>query len=111
MTNLQGKVALITGSARGIGKAIAERFGRLGASVVVNYSKGQEMQRRRLPTRARNDKAGQIAQDGLRWPPQPLLALAPNLCSRRNFNMNSKQANRASCSLTGSGPMARPSAR
>jgi 3-oxoacyl-[acyl-carrier protein] reductase len=42
MTNLEGKVALITGSARGIGKAIAERFGRLGASVVVNYSKGEE---------------------------------------------------------------------
>jgi len=35
--SLHGKVALVTGASRGIGKAIAERLGREGASVVINY--------------------------------------------------------------------------
>ena len=42
MTDLTGKIALITGSARGIGKAIAERYGSRGASIVVNYSSDRE---------------------------------------------------------------------
>lgn len=33
---LQGKVALVTGSARGIGLAIADRFQRAGATVILN---------------------------------------------------------------------------
>lgn len=37
MTNLQNKVAIVTGSARGIGKAVALRYASLGAKVVVNY--------------------------------------------------------------------------
>lgn len=41
MTDLTGKVALVTGSARGIGKAIAERYASLGADIVVNYAHGK----------------------------------------------------------------------
>lgn len=40
-TDLSDKVALITGSARGVGRAIAERYASLGASVVINYSSSE----------------------------------------------------------------------
>jgi NAD(P)-dependent dehydrogenase (short-subunit alcohol dehydrogenase family) len=39
---LKDKVAIVTGSSRGIGRAIAERFAREGARVVVNYVKNEE---------------------------------------------------------------------
>ena len=34
---LSGKIALVTGSSRGIGRAIVERLSREGATVVINY--------------------------------------------------------------------------
>jgi enoyl-[acyl-carrier protein] reductase III len=37
MYNLQGKIALVTGGSRGIGRAIALRFAESGVHVVVNY--------------------------------------------------------------------------
>jgi 3-oxoacyl-[acyl-carrier protein] reductase len=40
--SLDGKLALVTGASRGIGRAIALELGRAGASVVVGYRSGQE---------------------------------------------------------------------
>ncbi|WP_198413473.1 MULTISPECIES: SDR family oxidoreductase [Cryobacterium] len=42
ITDLTGKVAVVTGSSRGIGRAIAIRLGARGAQVVVNYAHGAQ---------------------------------------------------------------------
>ncbi|MBV8074250.1 MAG: SDR family NAD(P)-dependent oxidoreductase, partial [Candidatus Eremiobacteraeota bacterium] len=67
MFDLHGKVALITGSSRGIGLAIAERMAEFGAKVKLS-SRKQE---------ARAQAAERIAADG-----GVALEHAPNISDR-----------------------------
>ncbi len=55
MAQLTGQVAIVTGAAVGIGRAIAVAYGREGAKVVVNYSKSE---REAKETAEQVDKAG-----------------------------------------------------
>lgn len=55
-TQFKGKTAIVTGSSRGIGRAIAERLADSGAAVVINYLENE--------SRAREVVEGIEARDG-----------------------------------------------
>jgi len=60
---LQGKVALVTGAAGGIGAATARRFGREGALVVVNDAKPDGLEAVASDVRAAGSQALAVAGD------------------------------------------------
>ena len=55
MDNLKGKIALITGGSRGIGKSIAKRLASQGATVVINFTQNET---------AANDTKKEIKESG-----------------------------------------------
>jgi 3-oxoacyl-[acyl-carrier protein] reductase len=66
---LKGKVALVTGASRGIGRAIAERLAKSGAAVAVNYAKNSgEAQKTVADIRAAGGNAFAIQADVGRVP-------------------------------------------
>jgi len=44
--SFQGRVALVTGGSKGIGRAISQAFGQMGAQVVINYGHDDEAARK-----------------------------------------------------------------
>jgi 3-oxoacyl-[acyl-carrier protein] reductase len=42
MTNLKNKIAIVTGSSRGLGKTVAKLLAKNGANVIINYSSNKE---------------------------------------------------------------------
>ena len=59
-TDLTGKVALITGGSRGIGRAIALRLSQAGAYVAVNYSTDDQAAKRTLAELLRGGGRGEL---------------------------------------------------
>ncbi len=79
--DLTGKVAVITGSSRGIGRAIAERMAEHGANVVISSRKKQACDE---VAKAINDKAGR----------QVALSVAANISTKDDLKNLVEEANR-----------------
>ena len=78
---LKGKVAIVTGSSRGIGKAVAERFAREGARIVVNY--------------VRNKKAADAVAAGIRKAGGKAIAVKADVSKRADAERLIKSAIKA----------------
>ena len=71
MTDLAGKVVLITGSSTGIGAAAARAFGREGARVAVHYHASEAPAREVAADIARSGGTGEIFRADLMQPDEP----------------------------------------
>ena len=60
--NFTGRVAIVTGSSRGIGRAIAETLASGGAQVVVNYAKDSEGAEKTVDTIVSNGNTASVFQ-------------------------------------------------
>lgn len=78
---LKDKVAIVTGSSRGIGKAVAERFAREGARIVVNY--------------VRNKKAADAVAAGIRKAGGEAVAVKADVSKRADAERLIKSAIKA----------------
>ena len=73
MKKLTGKVALVTGGSRGVGKAIAYALAEEGADIGVNYIKSKELAEQVCEDIRKNNGVKAIALKadvGIKWLPQ-----------------------------------------
>lgn len=66
MRGLEGKVAVVTGSSRGIGRGIALRFAREGMDVVINYAHSKDAAEKVLAEVTAMGRRGLVIQADLR---------------------------------------------
>ena len=66
MNRLEGKAVVVTGSGRGIGRAIALRAAREGADVVINYSRSAREAQEVLAEVEAAGRRGAVVQADLR---------------------------------------------
>src|SRR3954462_5871980 len=93
--DMTGKVAVITGSSRGIGRAIAERMAEHGAKVVISSRKQQVCDE---VAKAINDKAGK----------QVALSVAANISTKDDLKHLVEETNRVFAKTTRWAAMRRP---
>ncbi len=58
--NLAGRIAVVTGGSRGIGRAVALRLASSGATVIINYNKNEEMAKSLLEELKAKGYSGEI---------------------------------------------------